>query len=207
MYFNTSQEARYVDQLVGDVANESKVGYQSLTPNIQLQISKDAELLNGGTFQEVNWHFFQSPVTGLGRAIATVVQRAATERNQCYNSLIMSYTIIHPPFTLKLREMPKKELHRYYQWFMDVLPQRVNELANAVKETPGFETWEPDNTPASLDTLGNWFAGQVETRNRTQEELQAIKDRLVFPMDIPSEELTNRTFSWRWILACISVKC
>ena len=107
----------------------------------------------------------------------------------------MPYTIIQPPFTLKLREMPKKELHRYYEWFMDVLPQRVNELANAVKQTPGFETWEPDCTPTSLDRLGDWFAGQVETRSRTQEELQEIKDRLVFPMDIPSDELTNRTFS------------
>lgn len=78
---------------------------------------------------------------------------------------------------------------------MDVLPQRVNELAEAVKQTPGFETWQADCTPASLDTLGEWFAGQVETRNRTEEELQAIKDRLVFQVDISGEELTNRTFS------------
>jgi RHS repeat-associated protein len=66
VYFNTTQGGRYVDQLVGDVANESKVGYQSLTQSTQLQISKDAELLNNGTFQDVNWHFFRSPVTGLG---------------------------------------------------------------------------------------------------------------------------------------------
>jgi hypothetical protein len=93
------------------------------------------------------------------------------------------------------REMPKKELRRYYQWFMDVLPERIKELAAAVRETPGFESWQPDFTPASLDALGQWFAGQVETRSRTQGELQAIRDRLVFPMDIPAEELTNRTFS------------
>jgi filamentous hemagglutinin len=67
IYFPTTQGGgRYVDQLVGDVANESKVGYQSLTPKIQRQILKDAELLNDGTFQGVNWHFFRSPVTGLG---------------------------------------------------------------------------------------------------------------------------------------------
>ena len=107
----------------------------------------------------------------------------------------MPYTTIQPPFRLKLQEMPRKELERYFQWFMDVLPQRVNELAGAVRETAGFETWQPDCTPASLDALGEWFAGQVQARNRTQEELQAIRDRLVFPMDIPSEELTNRTFS------------
>jgi len=91
--------------------------------------------------------------------------------------------------------MTKKELKTYFQWFMEVLPQRVNELAAVVQETPGFETWEPDFTPDSLNTLGQWFVGQIETRSRTQGELQAIKDSLVFPMDIPSEELTNRTFS------------
>lgn len=31
-----------------------------------MQISKDAELLNAGKVDAVNWHFFQSPVTGLG---------------------------------------------------------------------------------------------------------------------------------------------
>lgn len=107
----------------------------------------------------------------------------------------MTYATIQPPFTLKFREMSKKELKDYLLWFMDVLPQRLNELAEAVRETPGFEAWQADYTPASLDTLGEWFAGQVETRNRTEDELQAIKDRLVFPMDIPGDELTNRTFS------------
>jgi hypothetical protein len=107
----------------------------------------------------------------------------------------MSYTTNHPPFTLKLREMPKEELHRYFQWFMDVLPQRVNVLTKAVQQTPGFDTWQPDCTPASLDSLGQWLAGQVEVRNRSQEELQTIQNRQVFPLDVPSEELTNQTFS------------
>jgi len=66
VYFKTSQGDRFVDQLANGIANESKVGYQLLTPSIQLQISKDAELLNTRVVQGVNWHFFQSPVTGLG---------------------------------------------------------------------------------------------------------------------------------------------
>jgi tyrosyl-tRNA synthetase len=53
---------------------------------------------------------------------------------------IMPYATIQPPFTLKLREMPKKELHRYYHWFTEVLPQRIEELAAAVRKTPGFES-------------------------------------------------------------------
>jgi hypothetical protein len=107
----------------------------------------------------------------------------------------MHYAAIQPPFTGKLREMPKKELLRYFEWYLGVLPNRVCELTSAVKQTPGFESWAPDLTPASLDTLGRWFATQVETRNRTREELGRIKEQLNFPMEIPTDELTDRTFS------------
>jgi hypothetical protein len=66
VYFRTSQGGRYVDQLVNGIANESKVGYQSLTPTISRQIAKDVELINSGQIQGSTWHFFQSPVTGMG---------------------------------------------------------------------------------------------------------------------------------------------
>ena len=65
-YFSTSQGARYVDQFANGIANESKVGYTSLTPNVQLQISKDVELIQTEQIQGSTWHFFQSPTTGLG---------------------------------------------------------------------------------------------------------------------------------------------
>ena len=91
--------------------------------------------------------------------------------------------------------MSKKELKDYHQWFMDTLPKGINELADAVRRTPGFETWQPDCTPSSLDILGEWFAAHVEKRERTDEEIEQIKNRLTFPMEIPREELTDRTFS------------
>jgi hypothetical protein len=107
----------------------------------------------------------------------------------------MTYKIIQPPFTLKFREMSKTELKDYFQWFVDAIPVRLNELANAVRQTSGFETWQPDFTPASLDALGDWFSTQVETRRRTDDELREIGSRSPYPIDIPREELTNRTFS------------
>jgi hypothetical protein len=107
----------------------------------------------------------------------------------------MTYILIQPPFVLNIREMPKKELRRYFQWFMDVLPGRIALLAEAVRETPGFTTWQPDLTPESLNQLGEWFASQVETRKRTQDEIQAIKDRQEFPIDISNETLAPRTYS------------
>lgn len=107
----------------------------------------------------------------------------------------MTYTTIQPPFTLKFREMTKKELMEYFAWFQDILPQRLDELATAVKHTPGFEAWQADFTPTSLDLLGEWFAAQVETRPRTQEEIREIQSRSSFPIEVPGEDLTNRTFS------------
>ena len=65
-FFGTTRGARFVDRLVNGVAHESKVGYQTLTPEIRLQVAKDAELLQRGDVQGVNWWFFRSPVTGLG---------------------------------------------------------------------------------------------------------------------------------------------
>jgi len=66
--FETSQGVRYVDRFAERVAHESKVGYQSLTPKIGLQIAKDADLLQSKKVVGVTWHFFQSPVTGQGGA-------------------------------------------------------------------------------------------------------------------------------------------
>jgi RHS repeat-associated protein len=65
-FFRTSQGARFVDNFANGIANESKVGYTSLTSDVQLQITKDVELIQTEQIQGATWHFFQSPVTGLG---------------------------------------------------------------------------------------------------------------------------------------------
>ena len=64
VYRETSKGARYIDQLVGDVAHESKVGYTSLTKKIKIQIAKDAELLDRKEIKSAVWHFYKSPKTG-----------------------------------------------------------------------------------------------------------------------------------------------
>jgi filamentous hemagglutinin len=58
---------RVIDQLVGKAAHESKVGYTTLTSATRAQIAKDAALISAGTrVTSVTWHFFASPITGLG---------------------------------------------------------------------------------------------------------------------------------------------
>ena len=110
-------------------------------------------------------------------------------------SIDMPYNAIRPPFTLKLREMPRAELRRYFQWFMEVLPHRIIELHSAVTGTSGFGNWKADCSPDSLNDLGDWFVIQVETRPRTQEEIDSTLNQKGPVLAVPTIELTDRTFS------------
>lgn len=105
-----------------------------------------------------------------------------------------AYSIVQPPFhSLKFPEMSKKELKDYNRWFHDVLPIRIDELTMALNSSAGFEDWKPSYTPESLNSLGNWFASQVETRPHTRDELKRIPPHI---RDWVSEgELTDRTIS------------
>ena len=74
-FFKTPLGGRRVDQFtIGDTANESKVGYQSLTATTKIQIAKDTYLIKQGTFADDVWHFFQSPITGLIGASKPLLQ-------------------------------------------------------------------------------------------------------------------------------------
>lgn len=64
VFFRTAKGGRYVDQLVNNIAHESKVGYTSLSSTVRNQIAKDVELLKSKSVSGVVWHFFTSPVTG-----------------------------------------------------------------------------------------------------------------------------------------------
>ena len=63
-FFNTTLGRRFVDRFVDGIANEAKVGYQSLTPEIRLQVMKDVELMQTNKIQGAIWNFYRSPVTG-----------------------------------------------------------------------------------------------------------------------------------------------
>jgi len=108
----------------------------------------------------------------------------------------MTYQNIQPPFTLKFDEMSKKELKDYNQWFLSSIPERVAILTTAVKSTEGSGEWEPDYSPKSLEALGQWFAKQVETRQRSEEEIQAILgNQKPFKVGVESQTITERTIS------------
>jgi hypothetical protein len=112
----------------------------------------------------------------------------------------MTYKPVDPPFELTFEEMSQKELRAYFDWFLGSLSAREKELEAEVRRTPGFETWTADRTPASLNALGEWFAGQVEERPFTEEEMAkgraSVPEKASFLLDeLPTTTPTFRTLS------------
>jgi hypothetical protein len=112
--------------------------------------------------------------------------------------MLPNYEIVAPPFFLDFSQMSRAELKAYYAWFLAEIPSRMRILQAAVRDTAGFRSWRANETVASLDKLGRWFAKVTTSRPRTEEEINAIKAQCT---TIPFEdlgvgpELTDETFS------------
>ena len=108
------------------------------------------------------------------------------------------YQIISPPFSLEFREMSKKELTAYYDWFLSTIPERIQVLTAAVTAITDFQNWNPDYLPASLDQLEKWLSEIAETRFRTDDEKEKIYSQgpqWFRQVEICEAELTDQTFS------------
>lgn len=92
-------------------------------------------------------------------------------------------------------KMDKKKLKEFYQWFMTSLPYCIEELMQLITNTTGFESWDADDSPNSLDGLGAWFATKVKKREFTSEEIETIKSKQMMPIEFASWDLTDETKS------------
>jgi hypothetical protein len=93
------------------------------------------------------------------------------------------------------------ELKNYLTSFIEAIPERVNLLIKSVHETNGYEDWQADFTRHSLIRLNEWYASKVETRPRTEEEIQRIKNSVPFEIDIPKYDLSYSTFEIAFYVA------
>ncbi|BEV71197.1 hypothetical protein THUN1379_06790 [Paludibacterium sp. THUN1379] len=91
--------------------------------------------------------------------------------------------------------MNKIELKDFYQWFMASLPYCIEELMQLVMNVNGFENWNADDSPESLDVLGSWFVTQVAKRDFNPQELSSIEDSVGKSVDFSKWELTEKTKS------------
>jgi hypothetical protein len=111
------------------------------------------------------------------------------------NSYIIRPGTNYSPNSEIFLQMNKKKLKEFYQWFMISLPYCIEELMQLIANTPGFESWDADDSPNSLNGLGAWFATKVEKRELTSEEIEIIKSKQTRPVEFASWDLTDETKS------------
>jgi len=104
----------------------------------------------------------------------------------------MSYAVAWVPYPHELRAMSVEELHAFMRAFLDAIPRRIPQLTEVVRESKGYETWEGDLSPYSLDTLGEWFVPNIRTRLWTPEEKERMRRHFTI---VNIWTPTERTFS------------
>ena len=105
----------------------------------------------------------------------------------------MSYAVIRPPFALDFNRMSEAQLDRYCEWFLNVIPERIAQLSALVHQSPTYVSWVADESPASLELLGHWFAAHAETQASTKDDGDALTGK--FTIGGTGKELTKQTFS------------
>jgi len=107
----------------------------------------------------------------------------------------MEYKINSLPIDPVFSERSRKELKIYYDWYIGSITERIEILITEIRKKEKYKSISFDYEPETLLPLGEWFASAVEIRQRTEAELQEIVSSLKFPVEVPKEELTNKTFS------------
>ncbi|HYD34966.1 MAG TPA: hypothetical protein VD999_02770 [Vitreimonas sp.] len=116
----------------------------------------------------------------------------------------MKYQLLSPPPVWKnLIYASKEEGKEFYKWFLDVKEERLKTLEGVVKSTEGYEKWEADFTPQSLDILGKWFKQVAEKRARTPEEIEIERSKLRPPfLDL---KINDWTLSSKTVSLCFDI--
>ena len=96
----------------------------------------------------------------------------------------MIYEGVSPPLTKRFHLLNKTEAMRYFDWFIRIIPERIDMLRKAcIFDGVGDIL---DYTPESLVPLWRWYLGDVKIEELPQEEYEA---RLAAVPDYLKEEI------------------
>ena len=87
---------------------------------------------------------------------------------------IKHYKIIESPYTNKFDQMTKKELKEFYDWYVCIIPSRIEILSKTVKASKGFQKWKADFSPQSLIKLEEWIDKNLDKSQQTLDWILSI---------------------------------
>jgi hypothetical protein len=79
------------------------------------------------------------------------------------------YEILRPPLRGSFRDLSRKELRDYYEWYLRQIATRISVL-NDIVNTGELPHWAADHTPCSLLALGDWLQSNLALRPQEGEQ-------------------------------------
>ena len=110
----------------------------------------------------------------------------------------MTYELINPPVRGRFRDLSSSDRAAYAKWFAQEMPRRLRGLEALISQTEPGKSWRADYSRESLIPLGQWMAGQVSLRPKTDRELRAgaeLSRFMTADHGSSSRELTEESFS------------
>ena len=97
---------------------------------------------------------------------------------------VIEYEPVIVPLRKPTREASDPEQETYFRWFLEAIPNRIDQLVKLVNTTPQFEGWLPSKEPDSLHVLGAWLYAVVKTPDlvKIKNDLQKKLDMLKYTM-------------------------
>lgn len=106
----------------------------------------------------------------------------------------MSYSKIEFPVPLldiSLQRLSEKELNKIHEWFIEIIPERIDQLELIVNQTlEGKKVWKADFTEKSISILDEWFLKQIVMKKYTPSEIDEIRREKKLPSEIILSEWT-----------------
>jgi hypothetical protein len=90
---------------------------------------------------------------------------------------VTDYEPVNVPLRKPPHEASDREQQVYFEWFVNAIPHRIDQLAKLVGATPEYRGWLPDRTPDSLRILGAWLDAIVKTPDLLEIE-NGLKKKL-----------------------------
>ncbi len=109
----------------------------------------------------------------------------------------MEYYLMEPPFKAKsFYEMTKREAQIHYDWFIEKIPFRIDQLKRFYSEIAQEPAEVLDYSPESLVKLCGWYMKNAEIEEKTMLELQK---EIVRTPEIARENILKQQISAGWM--------
>ena len=110
---------------------------------------------------------------------------------------------MQPPFKIKpFKNMTKKDAQEHFEWYIGDIPNRIEMLRKAFEVSGGGKKEELDFSEKSLVKLWNWYIVNVEIHNKTKEEVENEKSKL---LEWVSRNVSDQKISIGWMSIAMDI--